>query len=85
MVLLERNQHGDPVAGLLWEGKLEVVLFLMHHGEQYQLGNVFCPSTITTVLVLVRTRHHDGWEARILGTDVEHSFGRSNPSVETCV
>ena len=39
VVPLERNLHGHPLAGLLWERQFEKVL-LKHGWEKFQIGNV---------------------------------------------
>ena len=50
MVPLERNLHGHPLAGLLWERQVEEVLSSLER-KKYRTGNVFFSSKTGIVLI----------------------------------
>ena len=57
MVPLERNINGHPLAGLLWEGRLDEVLLQEGWQKRTQLGMSSCSPTSSTLVISTRRRH----------------------------
>ena len=73
VVPLERNLHGHPSAGLLWERQCEEVLLKTWMGKSTGLGMFICSQETRIILVDMRWRHQHSWEK----SRIWHQCGRN--------